>query len=110
MPGPFSAGQLLERLARKAPEVGRATVFRTLQLLCEARLLERVQLPNGQEAYVAGHARGHHHHLFCTSCGQVQELDRCAVEAVAARLAEERGFVAQRHTFEIYGLCPRCQA
>ena len=110
MPGPFLAGQLLEAVERQAPDVGRATVFRTLQLLCEVNLLERVRLPNGQEAYVAGHAMGHHHHLICTSCGQIVELDECAVDALAANLARQRGFLAQRHTFEVYGLCPKCRA
>lgn len=107
--GPFSATDLLEAVERHDPNVGRATVFRTLQLLCEADLVERVRVEEGQDMYVAGHSTDHHHHLVCTDCGDITEVSGCDVGALARAIALDHGYRATRHTFEIYGLCPECR-
>lgn len=107
--GPFSAGQLLEVIQERSPDVGRATVFRTLQLLSDAKLLERIRLEDGQDVYVVGHDSGHHHHLICNSCGDILEIEECHVSELARAQAAKRGFVVQDHTFEIYGVCAHCQ-
>ena len=106
---PFSASELLEAVDRAAPSVGRATVFRTLQLLCDLALVERIRREDGQDVYVAGHTHAHHHHLICTQCDEIREITRCDIDALVAEVAERHGFAPQRHTFDIYGVCPNCQ-
>lgn len=109
MRNPFSAGQLLEAVEKTSPTVGRATVFRTLQLLCDLALVERVRLEDGQDVYVTGHSQAHHHHLICTRCDGIQEMPECGVELFVDRVAQRYGFVAEDHTFDIYGVCATCQ-
>ncbi len=90
--------------------MGRATVFRTLQLLCEAKVLEQVRLVDGQQVYVTGHPATHHHHLICIACGIMRNIHDTAIGDLARSLAHAEGFSAQDHSFEVYGLCPDCQA
>jgi len=106
---PFSAGELLEAVERVAPSIGRATVFRTLQLLCELSLIERIRREDGQDVYVVGHSHRHHHHLICTRCDDILEVSRCDLDPLVEELAERYGFTPESHTFDIYGICPDCQ-
>ncbi|HHW10776.1 MAG TPA: transcriptional repressor [Firmicutes bacterium] len=106
---PFSAGRLLEAVASSGCGVGRATVFRTLQMLCEVNVLERIRLENGQEAYVTGHPDTNHHHLICTSCGRMENLLGREICRLAEELAAREGYAPHNHIFEIYGICPACQ-
>ncbi len=105
---PFTASEILDAVDREARGVGRATVFRTLQLLCSHGLLEQVRLDEGQVVYVADHSDDHHHHLICTSCDTIVEIDDCEVGSLAKAIAKERGFKPRNHTFDIYGICSAC--
>lgn len=106
LPDTFTTSQLLE----EAGDVGRATVFRTLQLLCQAKVLEQVRLMDGQQVYVTGHPATHHHHLICNACGTMRNIHDTTIGDLARSLAHAEGFSAEDHSFEIYGLCPTCQA
>lgn len=108
MERPFTASDLLDAVEQKARGVGRATVFRTLQLLCNSGLLEQVRLEDGQLVYVTDHSEDHHHHLICTNCDTIVEIDDCEVGSLAKAIAKERGFKPRSHTFDIYGICAAC--
>ncbi|MEO8633540.1 MAG: Fur family transcriptional regulator [Chloroflexota bacterium] len=106
---PFTAQQLVGGLARRG--VGRATVFRTLDLLVSLGALARI---HGIEAGVrcvryTPCAPSHHHHLVCQACGRVEELAAKALDQRIAATARERGFSPLGHTVEIVGLCPDCR-
>lgn len=109
LPVRFTASQLLEATAQEAPTVGRATVFRSLQLLCAADVLEQVRLVDGQTVYVKGHPASHHHHLICNSCGKMENIHSGEIGTLAENLAAKQGFSAEGHTFEVYGRCSACQ-
>lgn len=106
---PFSASELLGAVEQEAPSVGRATVFRTLQLLCELALVERVRLEDGNDVYVTGHSPVHHHHLICNTCDDIVEMTECGVDDFVEQVARRHGFLAEDHTFDIYGVCATCQ-
>lgn len=107
---PFSASELLDAVEQSVPSVGRATVFRTLQLLCDLALVERVRLEDGQDVYVTGHSHTHHHHLICKRCDDIQEMSECGIDEFVNKVADRHGFVPEDHTFDIYGVCPNCRA
>ena len=67
--GHFTAAELVAEARRRHPGLGRATVFRALDLFASLSVVERVDLPAGDHAYVACE-RSHHHHAICTSCGR----------------------------------------
>ncbi|MCX6020138.1 MAG: Fur family transcriptional regulator [Chloroflexi bacterium] len=104
----FTAGDLCDAVASRAPSVGRATVFRTMQLLSEAGVLERVHGDGGRDAYVVD-ARGHHHHMVCGGCGAIVSLESCGLDDFLSGLAERYGFVADGHFVEVYGRCQQCR-
>jgi Fe2+ or Zn2+ uptake regulation protein len=102
----FTAAELLESVRLCAPQVGRATVFRTLDLLVEQGALRRVHTESGANwghSYVlCGLADAHHHHLVCTVCGRVSDFEGCSVEGLIEEV-KASGFVAaalQRHAIE----------
>lgn len=106
---PFGAQQLVGELRRRG--VGRATVFRTLELLVSLGALSRI---HGIEAGVrcvryTPCAPSHHHHLVCQACGRVEELAAKSLDQRITATARSRGFRPLGHTVEITGLCPECR-
>jgi Fur family ferric uptake transcriptional regulator len=88
--------------------VGRATVYRTLDLLERYRMLMRVHV-DGCHGYTLCD-EGHHHHLLCSACNTVIAVDATGVESEIQRLADQLKFRVDTHTLEFAGLCERCQA
>jgi Fur family ferric uptake transcriptional regulator len=87
--------------------VGRATVYRTLDLLERYGMLTRVHL-DGCHGYTLCD-EGHHHHLLCSACSKVLPVDATGVEAEILRLAEQIKFRVDTHTLEFAGMCENCQ-
>jgi Fe2+ or Zn2+ uptake regulation protein len=88
--------------------VGRATVYRTLDLLERYGMLTRVHVDDCHGYTLCD--EGHHHHLLCSSCNTVVPVDATGVETEILRLAEELKFRVETHTLEFAGLCEACQA
>ena len=107
--GTFTAADLLEDASRRSERIGRATVFRALELFTELGLLERIDLPTGDHAYVACEPV-HHHHVICSSCGRQTEVDDAGVQAIVAEMAGRTGYRIDSHRLELYGTCPNCLA
>jgi Fur family ferric uptake transcriptional regulator len=104
--GQFSARQLHEDLRRWG--IGRATVFRTLDLLVELGVLNRLHTDDRCSFYIVC-ADQHHHHLVCERCDAVQEISDARVERSVRAMAIESGFRAREHHLEIVGVCRNCQ-
>jgi Fur family transcriptional regulator, ferric uptake regulator len=96
------------RIGRRS--VGRATIFRSLDLLTELGLVERVDLPSGEHAYVTCAPAAHHHHLVCTGCGRSLEIGELGLEPILAGIESSTGFVIESHRLELFGRCATCQA
>lgn len=107
--GHFTADELLTESRRRRLGVTRATVFRSMEVLAELGLVERLDLPNGEHAFVACEP-AHHHHLVCSSCGRSTEVEDNGLERVAAAIARQSGYRVDTHRLELFGLCPACQA
>ncbi|HET7082408.1 MAG TPA: Fur family transcriptional regulator [Candidatus Limnocylindria bacterium] len=105
----LTAEQLYRSLRRRDPAIGRATVFRTLETLVEAGVARRLELDGHVYAYVAC-LPAHHHHIACTRCGRVEEIDEAYVTPIAERLAEEMGFEIDDARLDFYGRCATCRA
>jgi len=107
--GHFTAAEL-EAFARdRRIGISRATLFRALDLLSELNVLERLDLPTGEHAYVAC-APAHHHHLVCSRCGRTTEVDDYGVAAAVDEIARRSGYRIEAHRLELFGLCRNCQA
>src|SRR3954447_8247465 len=108
--GHFTANDLLNDARERDLKIGRATVFRTLDLLADQGALERLDLPSGEHAYVACAPQDHHHHVVCRSCGASVEVSDSGLQAVVRHIGAQSGFRIDSHRLELYGLCPNCQA
>ena len=96
-----------EELRKDLPKVGRATVYRCLNLLVECGIVCRVLLEDGSLHYQLSH-RGHHHHLICAECGMSQDLLGCEIDGILKEKAAELYFQAESHWLEVYGRCQKC--
>lgn len=103
-----TATQLHERIT--ARDVGLASVYRTLELLAEVGLAERRAEVGGEASFLYCSPR-HHHHVICTDCGTVREIDAafCPDEAVTRAVEAATDFQIARHTMDFHGLCADCQ-
>lgn len=107
--GPFSAEDLMADLHREGAAVpGRATVFRTLDLLVDLGVLDRVHHPSGLHRYVLARA-GHRHHVVCSRCGAVADFSGCNVDELVSTATAQTGFLIDGHWLELFGLCRLCQ-
>ncbi|HMO54670.1 MAG TPA: Fur family transcriptional regulator [Tepidiformaceae bacterium] len=97
----------IEDLLMDLPEVGRATVFRTIKLLQELDLVCRVPLEDGSIRYQLSDG-GHHHHLVCRTCGTFTEFSDLELDTRIQEQAAAHGFSLQGHSVELYGLCQGC--
>jgi Fur family ferric uptake transcriptional regulator len=104
-----SAQDLHDELRRRGENIGLTTVYRTLQTLTAADLVDMVRTDTGESVYRRCAAPHHHHHLVCRECGSAVEVSGREVEAWATEIAAEHGFVDVHHTIELFGTCGQCQ-
>ena len=105
----LTAEELYGALRRREPSIGRATVFRTLETLVTAGVARRFELDGHVHAYVAC-LPAHHHHIACTGCGRVEEIDEAYVTPIVGRLATDMGFEIDDARLDFYGRCSACRA
>ena len=90
------------------PDIGLVTIYRTLELLAELKLICELHTGNSRPSYTIG-AEGHHHHLTCNHCGKVIDFTGYNLTELEQRLTLETGFKIDSHMLEFTGLCPDCQ-
>ena len=105
----FSAQEVWDEVRERYSGIGRATVFRTLDLLTELGVLNRIHTGDGCHRYTVCETT-HHHHLMCVECGTVSSLEAAGIETQIRRLASEAGFDLLTHHLELVGRCSTCQA
>lgn len=106
--GHLTADDLVAFVREQAPGVGRMTVYRTLEILQQAGLVQPIYLGTGAAHYVLM-VDGHHHHLICSYCNRVIEFDECVVQEIGEVLSRRFDFQIQSHMLEFYGLCAKCR-
>lgn len=106
----FDANALYDLLARRKAHVSRATVYRTLTLLRECRILREVfHTPEGARyEHVYGHT--HHEHMICMVCQKVFEFSSPELERIQEKACRENSFEPVRHHLEILGYCRDCRS
>lgn len=107
--GPMSIKQIHQNLSEG--ECDLATVYRSMHLLEEMNMVKRFDLGGGGARFelLAEGDDGHHHHLVCTSCSDVVEIEECFPNELEKEIASRNGFKQVTHKLEFFGICPRCQ-
>jgi len=102
-----SAQELFERIQADHPTLGRATVYRALEAQVQDGMASRFERDGHVSAYIACDAE-HHHHLVCTECQRVEDLDESAVAPLLASVGRRYEFQVDHAALDFYGLCRRC--
>ena len=105
----LSVEDIEARLRTDSVHVGKATVYRTLDLLVRAGLVVEHDFGEGFKRYEPCSATSHHEHLVCLECGKVVEFASERIARMKALIADEHGFRHHHHRLEIYGVCRECQ-
>lgn len=105
--GHFTAADLVDEANASHRGMGRATIFRTLDLFTTLGLVERVDLPAGDHAYVACDPV-HHHHAICTACGRSFDVADHGLAETLHEIGRRSGFRVTAHRLEIFGICAAC--
>jgi Fur family ferric uptake transcriptional regulator len=106
--GPFTAADLVADARARRLRIGRATVFRTLDVLADLHAVERLDLPTGEHAYVACEP-AHHHHVVCSSCGASSDVDDAGWRSVVRDIERRTGYRIDDHRLELFGVCADCR-
>ena len=106
--GHFSAEQLLS-LSKKADNtISKATVYRTLALLKESKILEEQDFGDGKKLYERGQGRKHHDHFICIRCGKIIEFENDHIEKLQDSEAKKHHFKVVYHSHKLFGFCKNC--
>lgn len=103
-----TAQTLWRRLRERGSQTGLATVYRTLALLNEKGVIDTLSHHGTELCYRLCNGT-HHHHMVCSSCHRVVEVEQCGLESWLAEVAARHQFVATDHTVEITGVCAACR-
>ncbi len=107
--GHLTAADIFERVKAGYPYVDISTVYRTLTVLKDMRLVSETQMGDGDAAF-EWVAKDRHHHLICRGCDGVTEFDHQHLEHLGEQIRAETGFQADINHFAIFGLCATCTA
>jgi len=108
----LTAEEIYERVKAANPDIGLATVYRTVKLLVELDLIERINLDDGFVRYEIGDVKQkehhRHHHLICLGCGYVLAFQDDMLEALESGVKQALGFQVTDHEVKLYGYCRNC--
>jgi Fur family transcriptional regulator, ferric uptake regulator len=104
----MSPAEIHDAARDSCPELGLATVYRTLELLEKLGVVKRVHMSDHCEAFAPAALR-EGHHVVCIRCGRVAEFEGCNVAALIPLAVQQTGFRVEEHFLELMGMCAVCQ-
>ncbi len=107
----LDAASLLDLARKREPNIDRATVYRTIELLKKLRLIDELDLMhlNGEKHYYEVKTERDHMHLACFHCGRIEELSSALFEQLKREIANQAGFEIRVTRLEIGGRCRFCR-
>lgn len=104
----LSAEEVLLEAKQILPNIGIATVYRTLEKLANMGILYKTMFDGGKYRYeISDDSDHHHHHFICLTCGSIIEIEEDWLTEIEEQL-EKRGFRVVDHELKFYGYCPKC--
>lgn len=108
----LSSEEIYDFVKVKYPEIGLATVYRTVQLLVDLDVLSKLNLDDGFTRYELNDHDGdqhHHHHLICSECGKISEVKEDLLDSIEAEIEKKYEFQIKDHKLKFFGLCKSCK-
>lgn len=104
---PMDAATLFEFLKTQNISADQATVYRILNTFYEKGIIKRIEIGEGKYRYEV--EKAHHHHLVCTNCGKIEDIEIDLTEDFDREISKKKGFKVTSHSLEFFGLCRSCQ-
>jgi Fur family ferric uptake transcriptional regulator len=104
---PVDVGQIVQHLRSQKLETNKVTVYRILDFLFKNRIINRVEFGEGKYRYEL--KKNHHHHLICTNCGKIEEVEGDFLKKMEDDIFKSKKFKVESHSLEFFGLCEDCQ-
>jgi len=101
--------RLYQLVLKENPQIGYATVYRTLKLLVECSLAQTHQFDQNRVCFELYEEHEHHDHLICVECSKIIEFEHDEIERLQDHVASDHGFLLTTHRMELYGICSDCQ-
>ena len=105
--------EIYDLAKEESPEIELATIYRTVQVLLELHVIEKVTFDDGFARYeLNGEETGsghRHHHAICTQCGKVYSLETDLLDTLEKQVFKSLGFEVTDHEVKLYGLCSACR-
>ena len=107
----LTAEEIYDEVKKDCPEIGLATVYRTILLLEELKVISRLDLNDGCSRYEILHSdeTHRHHHLICNICNKVMEVQDDLLEDLESNIEKNYNFKILDHSVKFYGICDECQ-
>ncbi|HHW43268.1 MAG: transcriptional repressor [Thermoanaerobacteraceae bacterium] len=108
----LSAEEIYNLVKQRAPDVGLATVYRTLELFLDFDIIHSIDFGDGRKRYEFGSEKGaghHHHHLICARCGKIIEVNEDLLEELESRVTRIYDFTITDHELKFFGYCRDCR-
>jgi Fur family transcriptional regulator, ferric uptake regulator len=108
-PHPLTNKEIFSEMPKGSCDL--ATIYRSMHLLEKMGMVKRFDFGDGAARFelVGENDDGHHHHLVCTNCSEVVEIEECFPEKIERQIAAKNKFKAVTHKLEFFGICPECQ-
>lgn len=104
----LSAEEVLNAAREKLPNIGIATVYRTLERLAAIEILYKTMFDSDKFRYELSADQNHqHHHIICLGCGKITEVEEDLLASLEKHI-EQQGFKIVDHELKLYGYCPSC--
>lgn len=103
----LSPEEILAQVKKRFPRIGQATVYRNLELLSRAGI---VQKADWGERHLHYELRGEsHHHLICTLCGRIEEFAAAPLKSFSDKISRRYGFIITQEEIRLFGICSKCR-
>lgn len=105
----LTIAELYNEVRNKHTNIGQATIYRAMKIICESGIAEEIDLGDGTKRFELKHGQKHHDHLICLSCGKIIEVINDEIEKLQDVMCNEYNFTAVSHKLQIFGYCPDCK-
>ena len=103
-----SVDDMYDIVKKRQPQLGYATVFRTLKLLCQCGLATPVYFGDKRIRYEHKYGHKKHIHLICRECGSVIESVSADIENIKNKMCKSNDFIPDSYSVDIFGICKKC--
>jgi len=102
------AEEIFFTLHNRGLKISRATVYRTIEVLVNNNMIEKLDIGDGRARYEYNAKSMHHDHLVCTNCGKIIEFHNAEIEELQIKIAKGNKFKLLNHSHHLLGICEDC--